>query len=258
MMSLLSGFRDDLSQWRWARGHVTSPAVSDGSSKALVTVASGPMGSILDVSGRTFRRYAERHGYEFIVGTGDAQGRPPAWAKVPLLRRLLDTYDTVLWIDADAVILNGETDIAAELQPGDYQGFAPTDGEPNTGVWLLRGDRAKQFLDAVWAETAFIDHCCWEQAAAMHLLGYPVPPVPPLAETSWNDGTRRISNEWNAMHGTNGARPRIRHYPGQNNPYRIRRLKIDVATTDETLKGPLKILAATARLAASRERRRHY
>jgi galactosyl transferase GMA12/MNN10 family len=217
------------------------------------------MGPLLDFSGRTFRWYAERHGYDFIIGSGDARGRPPAWAKVPLLRRLLDSYEKVVWIDADAVILQIDLDIAEQLQPDDYQALVLNHRDeesihPNTGVWVLRGDRAKRFLDAVWAETTFIDHHLWEQAAAMRLLGYPLQPGLAIEESRWTPGTRWLDDDWN--NGSGATPARIRHYAGQENKYRLRRMQIDLATTDETLKGPVKVMIATARLIASRERRR--
>ena len=54
----------------------------------------------------TFAAYAERHGYELITST-EALRRPPAWAKVPMLREAARSYELVLWIDADAVIVDG-------------------------------------------------------------------------------------------------------------------------------------------------------
>ena len=73
------------------------------SRRALVSIGSGPMGPVLELAVQTFERYADRHGYDLVIGDGDSFGRPPSWAKIPLLRRLLDEYDEVLWIDSDEI-----------------------------------------------------------------------------------------------------------------------------------------------------------
>ena len=85
--------------------------------KALCSIGSGPHEPLLEISRPTFAAYAERHGYELITSTEADPRRPPAWAKVPMLREALAAYDLVLWIDADAVIVDGTRDIADELAP---------------------------------------------------------------------------------------------------------------------------------------------
>ena len=52
------------------------------------------MRPVLDESLHTFRRFGERHGYDVIVGGDEViEDRAPAWGKIVLLRRLLESYD---------------------------------------------------------------------------------------------------------------------------------------------------------------------
>jgi hypothetical protein len=107
--------------------------------KALATIASGRHAELLRLSGPTFRAYADRHGYELVIGAGEMpEPRAGAWAKVPLIRRLLDTYELVLWVDVDAMILDGSVDVAELLDVDAFQGLVlnGTSG-PNTALLLF-------------------------------------------------------------------------------------------------------------------------
>jgi hypothetical protein len=148
--------------------------------KALCSIGSGPHEALLAVSEPTFRAYAERHGYELITSTAAHPDRPPAWAKVPLIRSTLDDYDLVLWIDADAVIVDAAEDIAGALAPAAQLGLVQhrRDAEliPNTGVMVWRsGEFARSLLDRMWGATQYLDHPWWENAALLDALGYAVP-----------------------------------------------------------------------------------
>ena len=187
--------------------------------KALATIGSGPLAPVLALVAPTFEAYARRHGFQMVVGDGDSDGRPPAWGKVPLLRRLLDDVDEVLWIDADAVILDDSVDLTGEVAPDAYQALVrhvTHDGDvPNTGVWFLRGQRGRELLDAVWRREEYSHHKWWENAAAMELLGYSLDyPVQALHETPWLTGTQWLSPKWNAIPPWVPLPCYIRHYAG--------------------------------------------
>ena len=177
---------------------------SPGNTKAIVTMATGPHRELLDIALPTFTRFAETFGYDIIVGTGtEAAPRPSAWSKIPLLARALDDYDTVLWLDADTVVVSFDTDLADCVEDDAYQALAVTEWgrelRPNTGVWLLRsGERAARFLDAVWDSEQFIDDRWWENAAVVTLLGYSMWPCLPGPPTEWTQGTTVLAPEWNA------------------------------------------------------------
>ena len=164
------------------------------------------MGPVLDQSLHTFRQFGERHGYDVVVGGEEAiDDRAPAWNKVLLLRNLLEDYDYVLWVDADAIILDDSVDPASLLGEDDYQALVRyrwNDEEcACTGVWLLRSvDRAKDFLDAVWTGgEGYLRLHPWEQAAAMRLLGYSVDPDRFVAATEWTRGCLWLESEWDTI-----------------------------------------------------------
>lgn len=204
--------------------------------KALATIGCGPMERVLEQALPTFVEFADRHGYDLVSrSTGeDSLGRPPSWGKVRLIRRLLDVYDVVLWVDADAIILDSSGDPADLLGPGDYQALVLLHqlGQqfPTCGVWLLRSTaKAKKFLDAIWEKDEFLHDRYWEQAAALDLLGYSIRPANLIEPTEWMDGTLFLDEEWNCMPLiTRSLSPcRIRHYAGETNAVRRRQMKTD-------------------------------
>ncbi len=174
--------------------------------KALATIGTGAMRPVLDQSIHTFRRFGERHGYDVVVGGEEMiEDRAPAWNKVLLLRSLLESYDYVLWIDADAIILDDSVDPVSLLEDGHYQALVRYRWNEEecacTGVWLLRSvEKASAFLDAVWnGGEGYLRLHPWEQAAAMRLLGYSVDPDRFVAATEWTNGTLWLSNEWDTI-----------------------------------------------------------
>jgi hypothetical protein len=189
--------------------------------KALATIGSGPLAPVLALVLPTFAAYARHHGYQLVVGEGDCDGRPPAWGKVPLLRRLLNEFDEALWIDADAVILDKSVDLTSEVAPDAYQALVrhvTHDGDmPNTGVWFLRGQQGRDLLDAVWRREEYRQHRWWENAAVMDLLGYSLDvPTQALHETPWVSGTHWLHPTWNAIPPWIPLPCHIRHYAGWN------------------------------------------
>jgi len=151
------------------------------------------------------------------------------------MRRLLDAYDEVLWLDADAMIIDGTRDLADELLPSDYQGLVKHgqhDGTalPNTGVWLLRGSRGRDLLDAMWSCEEYVDHQWWENAAFMYLMGYDVDAGRIVRDSAWTAGTRWLDTTWNGHTGFVGLAPvRIRHYAGVDNETRLTNMRLDLS-----------------------------
>jgi hypothetical protein len=209
--------------------------------KALCSIGSGLHEELLEISRPTFAAYAERHGYELITSAARDPRRPPAWTKVPMLREALESFELVLWIDADAVIVDGREDIAAELEPDRFLGLV-RHGErqvPNTGVMLWRaGDLAFDLLDRTWKATRFIHHPWWENAALLDALGYDLPGTlePGLRgrahrlaarlrgreprqfassrASPFAAGTQFLPLEWNSVYLDRAESPRIVHCVG--------------------------------------------
>src|SRR5262249_6806351 len=145
--------------------------------KALVSFGTDDAAKTLAVAMPTFVDYARRHGYDLMTDVPMAFDRPHSWLKVPLLQQILERYDFVLWLDADAIIVDAEVDIETVVPRDAFQAFVVMDNGagagPCLGVWALRsGDRSRRFLREVWAQEHLVNHKWWEQAAVMQLMGW--------------------------------------------------------------------------------------
>ncbi len=174
--------------------------------KALVVAASGPHERLLQIALPSYERFAASNGYELQVSDcSDSLDRPPAWAKVKIMRRALDEYDFCLWVDSDALIVRFTADPLSAMPEGSYLALAPHPqgwiAAPNTGVCLLRScQRSKDFLDAVWASADVVDHIWWEQAAVARLLGFSVEgDLSRHSPTEWAQGFSWLPMGWNSQ-----------------------------------------------------------
>ena len=205
--------------------------------KALCTIGAGPHEALLEISRPTFETYARRHGYELITSTRSDPRRPPAWSKVPMLREALESFELVLWIDADAVIVDGSEDIAASFEAERSLALV-RHGEqqvPNTGVMLLRADdRARELLERTWEAKRFVNHPWWENAALLDALGYDLPdaldsglrarlaravgrrprPVRKARPSPFDGAVQFLPLEWNSVYLDRAEAPRIVHCVG--------------------------------------------
>lgn len=197
--------------------------------RAVATIGSGPMAPVMEQALRTIRPFAERYGYELVIGDGDSAGRPPAWAKVLLLQRLIEQYEEVLWLDSDLVVLDASEDIARHVATDDFQALVGEGRNLNTGVWFMRSSpEAKQFLRAVWDSTQYIEHQIWENAAVMALLGWDPDTAADGAPTPWSEKTTTLPYTWNSVVFALGLRAsRIRHYAATSNELRERWMRAD-------------------------------
>jgi galactosyl transferase GMA12/MNN10 family len=203
--------------------------------RALCSIGAGPHEALLDISEPTFRAYADRHRYELIVSREADPGRPAPWAKVPMLREAVDAFDLVLWIDADAVIVDGSRDIADELERELGLVAHAHGGQrvPNTGVMVLRtGEFARSLLDEVWGATGRIHHPWWENAALLEALGYRLPgglepglrgrllrlagrrELAQVRPSPYLEQTQFLSNVWNSTYLDPAENARIVHCVG--------------------------------------------
>lgn len=207
-------------------------------SKAIVSLGTSRQAALLRIASRSFRRYASRHGYELELHTEIVDPtRPAPWSKIVLLRRLAETHELVLWLDADLVIVDGSRDIADELEQGRFlylvEHHTQEGSMPNSGVMLLRGGAdTVAFLDEVYAQEDLVEHRWWENAAICRLLGYRLDPLALESPTPLlTEHTKLISPRWNSIRNAPAPNPRIRHYPGYS-------LKVRAAfmTRDELLR----------------------
>jgi hypothetical protein len=203
--------------------------------KVLCSIGAGAHEELLDLSGATFALFADRHGYDLDLRRELlTDERPASWSRILLFQELFRSYDVVLWIDADAAIVDPTLDIADELGRGDLMGMVAHtyDGQviPNCGVWVLRNHRAtRRFLDAVWSHTEYLEHEWWENAAVLDELGYSVTPrVEVTRRARMRARVRHLDRAWNSILADPVARPRINHYPGRSREYRLEHLAADL------------------------------
>jgi galactosyl transferase GMA12/MNN10 family len=210
---------------------------SQGPRRVLCSLAVGPYVDLLGISSITFEAYAALHGYDLRLSTQLlARERPPAWSKIALVRELLEGYDEVLWVDADAIFVDISKDIAELVRPNKDLYLVEhiweedeTWRSANTGVFLVRSTPwARRFFDRVWAAEEYVDHPWWENAAVLDLLGYELPPdlTPPrkVRRTEFEAHVELIGLEWNSTAGASLApRPRIRHHGRTSGMSELRR-----------------------------------
>jgi hypothetical protein len=184
--------------------------------KAIASIGTGPHERLLRLAARSFRPFAERHGYDVHLGTRSLDpSRPVSWSKVVLLRELLERYEQVLWLDSDLVIVDPREDMPRPEFMGIVEHTTKEGRGPNAGVWsLIAGEEVQRFLAEVWAQEDLVTHKWWETAAICRLLGYDLEPLAPREQTRWLDKTTFIDPRWNSIPDAPAANPRVRHYPG--------------------------------------------
>lgn len=155
-------------------------------SKALVSFASGQnFVDLLSIAMPSFYQYGERHDYSVFIPSslevsqicqfyGWDRNRPTSWLKVPVIKYLLQYYNTVLWVDSDVIIRKFDKDIAENFDSKFMQGFVIHQDKheghvPNCGIWLLN-QNASSFLSELWNKIEFISHKWWEQGANIKLM----------------------------------------------------------------------------------------
>ena len=121
-------------------------------------------------------RYGRRHGYDVAYSPGADCNRPHSWHKLLLISDLFDAgYESVLWVDADAMVVDFAADPADLIQPEKhlYMVRHEVDGRliPNAGVFMLRNcPWSRRLIDRMWSLTQYVEHPWWENAALLHLL----------------------------------------------------------------------------------------
>lgn len=193
--------------------------------RAIVTYAAGAHEELLDVSLPGYKNFALWHGYDLILGK-KMTDLPPAWNKIPLLLDALQTYEEVVWLDCDLVIVNPSEDFPPipDHLHSLVRHFEKYSEIPNSGVWRLR-----RYMDNWWAPDllnrmlmleVFTTHGWWEQAALMTLMGYSVPPEGTdymevrcrcVHPTMWYKLCQFMRLCWNSHPNYRAEKPRIVH-----------------------------------------------
>ncbi len=184
-------------------------------------------------------QYGRRQGYDVVHSPGGTSDRPISWHKLQLIESLFDTgYEFVFWVDADAVFVDFEPDVADLIQPGKHLYFArpKIDGRyfPNMGIFMLRNcDWSRDLIRQLWSLEQYIDHPWWETAAMKHLLyrdtfadhGIVNFNGPHLSE----EHLQWIPDRWNYLPRVTQDSPAvIKHFAGNPMKKRLRRMLLNV------------------------------
>jgi hypothetical protein len=204
----------------------------------ICTLGSGSHRELAQASAEASSLYGQRHGWDVVAcySVDLAAGRPPSWAKIPLVLNLLDTYEWVWWIDADAIIVDLDRDVMADIDASEgaiWLARHPQERREeqsvlNAGVFLVRRDaRVIDFLNAVWNAEQFIDHNWWENAAILHLLGYSLtPPYGRVSESIWTHVVSELDLAWNTVPGyIDHDRPANHHHARADHDSMVKRIE---------------------------------
>lgn len=148
--------------------------------KVIASFGIGEHSRLLSLAIPTFYLYAHNHNYDIFLPSNDffsnkTKENPASWWKLDIIEYLFNTYDQVLWLDADVIICRFEEDISTKINSQDD--FAAVvhetpDGQVlNCGVWLLNKSSTK-WLSSLRSYNSFRRSACWwEQAALLHIMG---------------------------------------------------------------------------------------
>jgi hypothetical protein len=128
-------------------------------------------------------KYARLHGYRVVLANDalDAS-RPAAWSKLKAVDQHLKSFDYVMYVDMDVVIMNMEVPIENFLDPLLDKDFIMTEdwNGPNTGVWIVRQSNwSHWFLQTAWNQSQLVSGNVrgtaypfeYEQRAVHYMLG---------------------------------------------------------------------------------------
>ena len=240
---------------------VDGPPRIDGLSPVICTMATGRHRELMAESAPTMLAYARRHGWSVVLTSEELEpARPASWSKVKLIQELMPSYDFVFWVDADAIIVDLERDLLAEVGDDADAWFArhPQAHDEdaavlNAGVFLVRSSPfAEDLLQAMWDAEQFVDHNWWENAALLDLLGYSLDaPYAKVRDSDWESRIGLLDLAWNSVPGyCESPRPAVNHHARSDHDDFGRRLASMAADREATLPGSAPARAADV---ASRE-----
>lgn len=122
-----------------------------------------------------FQDYCDRNNYDFICSNASLDlDRPLQWSKIKILQQNLKDYEWLMWIDADAAIMNKDIKIESIIDNNYNIIIAREDCRDkiiiNTGVFLIKNTEwSKNFLTSWYNLKGFIRKGWYDQSAFIHL-----------------------------------------------------------------------------------------
>lgn len=127
--------------------------------RAMCSAATGQYTDLLRATEKTLADQARIQGWDLVVDYEPEITLPPLWLKFAMVESLLEDYELVAWIDADAIFMNPTTPLEAALgSNADVYLTEPTDspGRPtaaDSGLVVFRSSPgARQLLDKMLRE----------------------------------------------------------------------------------------------------------
>ena len=199
--------------------------------RVIATVSIGPHNELFSLAQPNLEQYAKLHNYEIsnCRNTLDAS-RPVAWTKILHILQLMEIYEEIFWIDADAIILDSTVDISTVVKDDSDLAWVYHENQnqshPNAGVMFIRVNTATRKLFELANQQRDLDnHPWWDQAALMRALGIESSflPVGNLKHSKpVQIVEQRLAIEWNSIRQFTAQEPRIRHFAGD--PFWLREL----------------------------------
>jgi len=126
---------------------------------------------------KSLKKYAEKHSYDVKLHNETSSVRPPSWNKILVIKKLFqEGYDFVFWVDADALFVRFDEDIADEIEEDKdfYLVKLKKNKElPNLGVYLIRNSSwSNEILDKKWAMEEYANRLWTDQAAFLDLFWF--------------------------------------------------------------------------------------
>jgi mannan polymerase II complex MNN10 subunit len=125
------------------------------------------------------RDYAERWGYDFVLGGEEfwIRDRPIPWSKIPFFLSLLDKYDFIWFSDADSMITNEEIKLEDLVSTcfsnknREAVWWRDGCGNVNSGQILARGSSSivRKWLEETAKQTDLLYHGWWENAGMIRV-----------------------------------------------------------------------------------------
>lgn len=144
--------------------------------------------SILDYSKYVFdinRSYCEKNKYTYIQYNDVIDtNRPVPWSKILAIKKHINDFDWIMWIDADAMFFNHDILIEDRIDDnynliigkacGDswVENNNPDFVNINTGCFIIKGKSAwsSELIDNIYSRVDCIDHNWWENYALMKII----------------------------------------------------------------------------------------
>lgn len=112
----------------------------------LIQMAEGEHEVLLNLVRDHHQRYAKRHGLDYWCITGNPMAEKRAgWGKIPLLLAGIALgYECVVWLDADAIVIEMDTNLATLAPGGIAMVRHPNPEHWNTGLIISRATAATE------------------------------------------------------------------------------------------------------------------